>query len=43
MSETDINSRWQDAMKKYTADNVRPDEAMMTLEHYFYLGSDRLD
>lgn len=30
-------------MKKYTAENVRPDEAMRTLKHYFYLGDNRCD
>jgi L-rhamnose mutarotase len=41
MGETAINPRWQDAMKKYTAENVRPDEAMVVLDQYFYLGTDR--
>ena len=41
MAKMGVNTRWQEAMKKYTAENVRPDEAMMTLEHYFYLGDNK--
>lgn len=42
MAETEVNARWQDAMSKYTPANVRPDEAAGTMEHYFYLGTDRV-
>lgn len=42
MAETEVNPRWQDAMNKYTPANVRPDEAAGTMEHYFYLGTDRV-
>jgi len=42
MGQQPVNSKWQDAMKKYTAENVRPDEAMMgELKHHMYLGNDR--
>ena len=40
MNDEPVNVKWQEAMMKYTAENVRPDEAMGTLEPYFYLGSD---
>lgn len=42
MGKLDINARWQDTMSKYTAQNVRPDEASMSLNHFFYLGNDRV-
>jgi L-rhamnose mutarotase len=42
MAETEVNPRWQDAMSKYTPANVRPDEAAGTMDHYFYLGTDRV-
>lgn len=42
MAETEVNGRWQDAMSKYTPANVRPDEAAGTMQHYFYLGTDRV-
>ena len=43
MEQTEVNQKWQKTMQKYTADNVRPDEAMMCLEHYFYIGNDKED
>ena len=42
MSLEAVNDRWQSEMAKYTANNVKPDEEMKTLEHYFYLGSDSI-
>ena len=42
MNKEPINTEWQEKMKRYTATNVRPDEAMQTLEQYFYLGSDSI-
>ena len=41
MSLEAVNDRWQSEMAKYTANNVKPDEEMKTLEHYFYLGHDQ--
>jgi L-rhamnose mutarotase len=40
MDQMEVNARWQEAMKKYTASGVRPDEDMQVLEQYFYLGTD---
>jgi L-rhamnose mutarotase len=40
MNSEDVNAKWQDAMSKYTAKGVRPDEAMGTMQEYFYLGVD---
>lgn len=42
MDETAINATWQSAMTKYTPANVVPIDAAMELEHYFYLGDDRI-
>eukprot|EP01052_Picozoa_sp_SAG31_P009560 SAG31_NODE_505_length_14757_cov_20.172943_5_plen_193_part_00 len=42
MDETDVNAKWQAAMSKYTAANSSPIDAAMELEHYFYLGTDRV-
>jgi len=42
MSQYDVNTRWQNMMSKYTPSNVRPDEETSTLEHFFYVGNDRV-
>ena len=41
MGKQEVNTKWQNAMKRYTASGVRPDEAMQELTHYFYLGTDQ--
>merc|ERR1712100_410134 len=41
MDGHEVNARWQAAMSKYTPANTSPVESAGTLEHYFYLGSDR--
>jgi L-rhamnose mutarotase len=40
MESEEVNTRWQETMKKYTAEGVRPDEAFGPMEQYFYLGAD---
>ena len=41
MDETEVNGRWQAAMAKYTAANVKPIDAAVELDSYFYLGTDK--
>ena len=41
MSRESVNTRWQEDMAAFTALGDKPDEAAKTLEHYFYLGTDR--
>eukprot|EP01052_Picozoa_sp_SAG31_P017083 SAG31_NODE_1155_length_9624_cov_3.380157_5_plen_315_part_00 len=42
MDGHDVNTRWQQAMSKYTPANLSPIDTAGTLEHYFYLGDDRV-
>ena len=42
MDETDVNGKWQAAMSKYTPAGTSPVDAAMELEHYFYIGTDRV-
>ena len=42
MDATKVNERWQEAMSKYTPANTSPIDAAGTLDHFFYLGSDRV-
>ena len=40
MEKKEVNTRWQHAMAKYTAEELSPIDAAQELQHYFYLGSD---
>jgi L-rhamnose mutarotase len=42
MDGMDINAKWQAAMAPYTAANTSPIDQASELEHYFYLGDDRV-
>ena len=43
MDATEVNARWQATMAKYTPKGLSPLEEICELQHYFYLGTDRLD
>ena len=42
MDAEPINAKWQLKMQPFTADGARADAAAVPLDHYFYLGSDRV-
>jgi len=37
MAATEVNTRWQAYMSKFTDDQARPDEGFVELEEYFHL------
>ncbi len=37
MAATEVNTRWQAFMARFTDDQVRPDEGFIELEEYFHL------
>ena len=43
MAQEPVNAAWQQDMSAFTALGGKPDEGAEELEHYFYLGADRLD
>jgi len=43
MDATEVNARWQATMAKYTPKGLSPLEEICELQHYFYLGTDRLE